>query len=108
VFPAAGDNYTFRWGTNATVMLERESGEPATKFFLRLSKDAKMEDLVLVMHCGLSRHHKLTREQVGDLIDEIGGPEKIIEIFNQAAPKGDANKNANPQKQKASSTGKKR
>jgi hypothetical protein len=105
-FLAGGVSYTFRWGTNATVLLERETKEPATKFFQRLSTDASITDLVLVMYCGLARHHgDLTKEKVGDLIDEIGGPEKIIEIFTQAMPQGEA-KPANPPRQKASGTGK--
>lgn len=106
VFSAGGVNYTFRWGTNATVLLEKECGEPATKFFQRLMGDASITDLVLVMYCGLARHHTITKEEVGDLIDSIGGPEKIIEIFSQATPPGDG-KPANPPKQKASGTGKK-
>lgn len=107
VFSAEGVTYTFRWGTNATVILERESGEPAPKFFQRLMKDASITDLALVMYCGLARNHKLTKEQVGDLIDSIGGPEKIIEIFSQANPQGAA-KPVNPRNQKPSGTGKKR
>ncbi len=108
-FSAGGVNYTFRWGTNATVLLERETKEPATKFFQRLSTDASITDLVLVMYCGLARNHgDLTREQVGDLIDEIGGPDKIIEIFTQAMPQGEAKKPVNPPRQKPSGTGKKR
>lgn len=106
-FSAEGVSYTFRWGTNATVILERETKEPATKFFQRLSSDASITDLVLVMYCGLARHHDgLTKEQVGDLIDAIGGPEKIIEIFTDAMPQGAAKKPANPPRQKVSGTGK--
>lgn len=107
VFQAEGVNYTFRWGTNAMMLLEKECGEPAAKFFQRLMTDASITDLVLVMYCGLSRHHEVTKEQVADLIDQIGGPEKIIEIFAKANPPGDG-KPANPPSQKASGTGKRR
>lgn len=107
-FEAGGVNYTFRWGTNATAMLEEKSEEPAGKFFQRVFKEGSMSDLRLVMLCGLSRHHKLTLEQVGDLIDEIGGPDKLIEIFNSAFPKAEGKKAGNPPSRKASGTGKRR
>lgn len=112
VFSAQGENYTFRWGTNALRLLEKTSGLPSSKFFQRIAgEDVTMEDLTLVMFCGLSRNHDLTMDQVGDLIDDIGGAEKIIEIFTQSMPEKAmevAGKPANPPKQKASGTGKKR
>lgn len=109
VFSAGGENYTFRWGTNATALLEQKCGEPAPKFFQRSFKDGSINDLRLVMFCGLSRHHKnLTLEQVGDLIDELGGADGVTEIFGRAFEREDANKSANPPNRKASGTGKKR
>lgn len=109
VFSAGGVNYTFRWGTTALKTLEEQNGGvPAPKFLQKISTAPSVTDLVLVMFCGLALHHKLTMRQVETLVDDIGGPDGIVKIFNDAMPKGAASTPANPPKRRASGTGKKR
>jgi len=84
-FEARGQTFTFQLGINAQIMIENKVGMPLAKFFANKDDDQfKTQDVRTVFHAGLYRHHKMTEEEVGDLIDEIG-QQRVAEIFIEAA-----------------------
>jgi hypothetical protein len=82
-FECNGETYTFKIGTNAQVLLESRINMSLAKWIKEKSEDLSATDIRLIMWAGLHRHHKLTEDAVGDLIDEIGGT-RAAEIFMQA------------------------
>ena len=84
-FDARGQTYTFKLGTNAQIMIENKTGMSITKFFAgRSDNNFSASDVRTIFHAGLFRDHKLTEEDVGDLIDDIGA-ERVAQIFVEAA-----------------------
>lgn len=83
-FESGDKTYTFKLGTNAQVMIENKVGKTLAKFFSDNSEQMGPSQIRLIFHAGLFRNHKMTEEEVGDLIDEIG-MERVSEIFTEAA-----------------------
>jgi hypothetical protein len=81
-FEARGQTFTYKLGTNAQIMIENKTGMPISKFFAERAFSAA--DVRIIFHAGLYRQHKMTEEDVGDLIDEIGA-ERVAQIFVEAA-----------------------
>jgi hypothetical protein len=82
-FESGGEIYTFKLGTNAQVLLESRINMSLAKWVREKGDDLTATDIRLIMWAGLHRHHKLSEDAVGDLIDDIGGA-KAAEIFTQA------------------------
>lgn len=83
-FEARGQTFTFKLGTNAQVMLETKTGMSMPQFFKDREDKFSIHDIRMIFHAGLYRQHKMTEDDVGDLIDEIG-QERVAEIFTEAA-----------------------
>lgn len=98
-FDVGGKEYVFKLGTYAQVLLERRTKQPANKFFARKPDEWGVDDMLSVFYAGLNRQHKLTEEQVADLMDELG-PERIAAILQEAVdlakPKESGNAAAPP------------
>lgn len=99
-FEADGKSYTFKLGTYALAVLERRTKMPYRTFFQREDDKWGADDLLHVFYAGLYRNHKLTEEQVGDIIDSITSArasEIILEAIGVANPKEVAAGKADPQ-----------
>lgn len=82
-FEVDGKLYTFVFGTYAAAALERRSKMSVRQFFNRKDHEFGMDDTLALVHAGLLRHHKMTEEQVADLIDSCGH-ERFAEIIKDA------------------------
>lgn len=82
-FESNGQTYIFKLGTNAQALLEDRVKMSMPAWFKKRGENFSAGDIRLIMWAGLYRQHKLTEEDVGDLIDDIGA-EKAGEIFMQA------------------------
>lgn len=100
-FEADGKSYTFVLGTYARAALQRRTGVSDAKFFKRGADEWGSDDTLAVFHAGLLRHHKMTEEEVGDLIDMLGAT-KVTEVFVEAielaSQRGAATGNGRPTK----------
>jgi hypothetical protein len=83
-FEARGQTFTYKLGTNAQIMIETKVGMPISKFFAERSESFSAADVRTIFHAGLYRQHKMTEEDVGDLIDELGA-DRVAQIFIEAA-----------------------
>jgi hypothetical protein len=83
-FDARGQTFTYKLGTNAQIMIENKVGMSIAKFFAQQSDNFSAADVRTIFHAGLYRQHKMTEDDVGDLIDEIGA-ERVAQIFVEAA-----------------------
>ena len=76
--------YVFKLGTNAQAMIEQKSGLPISKMFAKdRLENMGAAEVRMIFWAGLFRQHKLSEDDVGDLIDDIGA-EKVAEIFMEA------------------------
>ena len=82
-FEANGKQYVFKLGTYAQAMLERRVKTTFGKFVARKEDDWGVDDALVMFWAGLYRQHKLTEEQAGDLLDEIGS-DRLSEILTEA------------------------
>jgi len=82
-FECGGQTYTFKLGTNAQVLLESRIKMSLGKWIQEKSDNLGAADIRLIMWAGLHRQHKLSEDDVGDLIDELG-IDRAAEIFLQA------------------------
>lgn len=79
-FEHGGKSYTFKFGTNTQAIIESRVGMSVNKFMKEKSEQFGAGDLRLIFWAGLYQKHRLTEEDVGDMIDEMG-PEKVAQIF---------------------------
>lgn len=90
-FEAGGQRYTLKFGVNALAELERSFGVRLREITPILS-DPTVDQVVEVVRIGL--RPSLTAEEVGDVLDEIGGiagaSELMREAFALAFPAGEA------------------
>jgi hypothetical protein len=98
-FEADGKSYTFKLGTYAKALLQRETGLSAQKFFKKIESDLGYDDMLKIFRCGLYQKHKLGEEAVADLIDSLGEAEtlSIIAEAAQLARPAEAEESAGPQ-----------
>ena len=82
-FEVDGKLYTFVFGTYAAAALERRTKMSVRQFFARPDHEFGMDDTLALVHAGLLRHHKMTEEQVADLIDSCGH-ERFGDIIKEA------------------------
>ena len=82
-FEANGQAYVFKFGNDARARLERLENRTIAQIFKNIDNigDAVLQSVFVA---GLYRQHKLTPEQVSDIIDDIGS-ERAIEIMTEAA-----------------------
>lgn len=96
-FEAGGKRYVFKIGTYAQAILERRVKTTWPKFISRPQEEWGVDDTLAMFWAGLHRQHKLSEEQVADLIDEIG-IDKLGEIMAEAVrlstEQGDVGANA--------------
>lgn len=83
-FESGDKTYTFKLGTNAQIMIENKVGMTLAQFFRDNSEKMGPGQIRTIFHAGLFRNHKMTEEEVGDLIDQMG-MEHVAEIFTEAA-----------------------
>ena len=88
-FEVRGKTFTFKLGTNAQAMIEAKVGKTMQKFIADKGGDIGATDIRMIIHAGLFRHHQLTEEEVGDLIDEVGA-DRIAEIMVEAQKSSEA------------------
>lgn len=90
-FEVAGKPYTFKFGTNAQVIVEEHTKMTMLQYMKGMGDNFGAKDLRLIFFAGLSAHHQLSESECGDLIDVLGA-ERCAEIFMEAmglaAPKG--------------------
>lgn len=89
-FEAGGKVRSLRFGINALCALEKQTGRKVGDIFQSLEGDLTLFRAVVKAGCGPER---LTDDQVGDLIDEIGLvksadllKQAFAEAFPQATP----------------------
>lgn len=82
-FESNGKQYVFKLGTYAQAMLERRIKMPFTKFMTKQADEWGVDDALAMFWAGLYRQHKLTEEQAGDLMDDIGA-ERFKDIMLEA------------------------
>lgn len=82
-FEARGQTFTFKFGTNAQILIETKTGMTMTRFLNERFENLGAADVRLIFWAGLFRQHQLTEDEVGDLIDEVG-PTRVAEIFTEA------------------------
>lgn len=103
-FDAMGKTFTMRLGTNARALVEERMGTSWNALMLRPAAEWRERDAIIIMWAGLYQHHKMTEEEVGDLIDEIG-PEEVsritIKAFGLANPKEAPGGNPRPPKRRS-------
>lgn len=107
-FVSGGIPYTYKFGTYAMAVLQKNTGMSAKKFFDSRGDDWGAHDLILVFQAALAGKHDLTLPQVGDIIDDIG-IDRAVEIVKEgagiSAPQGGAGGTKGPrQGTKAKST----
>lgn len=109
-FDALGKTFTMRLGVNARALVEERMGIAWTALMARPAAKWRERDAIVIMWAGLFQHHKMTEEEVGDLIDQVGSETisaLILKAFGAAAPKGDANGTPRPpQRRRRTGTGK--
>lgn len=106
-FEAGGKAYVFKLGTYAQAVLERRVKMPWPKFFARPEDQWGVDDTLSVFWAGLHRQHKLSEEQVADLLDDLGGErvkEILAEAFKLANPEA-GKADGDPQNQETVGTG---
>jgi hypothetical protein len=90
-FECNGALYTFKFGTNAQVIIEDRTKMTVMEYMRSRGEKFGASDLRLLFFAGLFSKHQMSETEVGDLIDSLG-QEKCGEIFMRAAglaaPKG--------------------
>lgn len=100
-FDVAGKSYVFKLGTYAQALLERRVKMPWPKFFARPEDQWGVDDTLAVFWAGLHRKHKLSEEQVADLLDDLGvdcTKEILTDAFRLAMPEETGKADGDPQK----------
>lgn len=83
-FEVDGAEYIFKFGINAQAMIEEKANMSIGKFVNQMQTDFGAKDLRLIFYACLSEHHSLSEQEVGNLIDRMGG-EAASQIFLKAA-----------------------
>lgn len=105
-FEALGKKWEMKLGTYGLALLQRKTGVPTLKFVQREGDQWGADDMLQVFAAGLHKH-KLTDEQVGEIMDDLG-PERLSVVLKQVlnasfGEAGDAS--ANPPKAPGNGTG---
>lgn len=108
-FDALGRTFTMRLGTNARALVEGKTGVSWASLMKRPEEEWRERDAIIIMWAGLYQHHKLTEEEVGDLMDEVGSAEVsrlLLKAFGIANPPEVARGTARPRsRRRRSGTG---
>ncbi|MHB0784435.1 hypothetical protein [Bradyrhizobium sp. 5.13L] len=102
-FEALGKTFTMRLGTNARALVEGKTGVSWTSLMKRPEAEWRERDAIIIMWAGLHQYHKLTEEEVGDLLDEVGPVEVsrlLLKAFGIANPPEVANGAAGPRRRR--------
>ncbi|MEP2782303.1 MAG: GTA-gp10 family protein [Pseudoruegeria sp.] len=85
-----GADYILRLGTNALCNLEDELGGSVVDIFSGLEKGGvSIKLLRSILFWGLTEQHpELSRDDVGDLIDDAGGVEAVGKLITKAVSAG--------------------
>ncbi|WP_088648229.1 GTA-gp10 family protein [Marinibacterium profundimaris] len=81
-----GVAYTLRMDLNAMADFEDQTGKAAIEWAEKAeSGDARVRDLITMVHCAMARHHAdADRRLAGDILSE--DPELVGRLFLAAAP----------------------
>jgi hypothetical protein len=82
-FESGGKLYTVALDFYAQAILQRQSKMPASQFFARPITDWGADDILHFYYAMLFRRHRMTEEQVSDLLEDIGSLE-IVRVMNEA------------------------
>lgn len=82
-FEARETTFVFKLGTNAQAMIEEKVGKNFSQYLRDKGENLGAADIRMIFHAGLFRHHQMTEEDVGELIDELGS-DRIAKIFVEA------------------------
>ncbi|MFB6460453.1 hypothetical protein [Bradyrhizobium tunisiense] len=107
-FEALGRTFTMRLGTNARALVEGKTGLSWATLMKRPEEEWRERDAIIIMWAGLYQHHKLTEEEVGDLLDEIGSQEcsrLLLKAFGIANPPEVANGATGPRPRRRQRSG---
>lgn len=80
-----GQEYTLAFNHNALCILEDRFDKPISEIGQRLQAGIGVRDLRTILWVGLRKHHgELTEEQVGEIMDGMGGLEQVGEALGKA------------------------
>jgi hypothetical protein len=82
-FDHEGKAFVFKFGTNTQAIIESRVNMSVGKFMEEKKESFGASDLRLIFWAGLYQKHRLSEEEVGDMIDAMGA-QKVSEIFWQA------------------------
>ena len=72
--PIGGKDYLLKVGTNELAKIEDATKEPVFTLITRLNTGRySVKDVRILLWAAFQRHHPMSLDQVGDLIDEAGG-----------------------------------
>jgi hypothetical protein len=91
-FEHQGKTYTICFDFYAQALLQRQTKQPTGMFFSRAASWGA-DDLLQLFYAGLFRRHRLTEEQVADIIDGIG-EEQTGKLIGDAVAAAAARKTA--------------
>lgn len=81
-FEALGKPWTMKLGTYGLALLQRKTGVPTMKFIQRDADAWGADDVLQVFVAGLHRH-KLSEEQVAEIMDDLG-PDRLSQVLRDA------------------------
>jgi hypothetical protein len=93
-FEVGGKKYTMKLGSYALALLQRNTKVPTMQFIQRPAEAWGADDVLQLFVAGLYRH-KLTEEQVGEVMDDLG-QDRVADLLKKslAASFGEAGGNA--------------
>jgi len=108
-FEHDGKLYTVALDFYAQAILQRSSKMPTAQFFSRPLTEWGADDILHFFYAMLFRRHRMTEEQVSDLLEDIGSME-IVRVMNEAveaaaARTGVTTAKPNPTEAEMNSTG---
>lgn len=108
-FNVADEQFKFVLGTYALAAIERRSGMSSEKFFSREEEEWRLEDVLIIFHAGLLRHHDLSEKDAADLLDSLSigrGTEIIRQAITLSMPaRANGSNPTRPRKAVRASTG---
>lgn len=98
-FTVGESTYTLNLGHNAFALIEAKANMPWLKFFRRPEDQWTAKDTITVFWAGLQRHHQISEDEVGDLLDEMSSDtvkSVLVQAFGLSIGKEGAKGTARP------------
>lgn len=95
-FKAGDATYTMQFDFNALCRVEEESGVEIEVFFADFEKRVSLRNLRLLVWASLAKHHGVSLEEAGDIVQVAGGVGALIPVIEKATkaafPQGESGK----------------